>query len=506
MKNKSKNIAMQIMVAFCYVLSFSIICVCKFMILVFDVGVDSIIFTLANPVKGANTDIVFEGVKYCVPRIIVFIVVYVLVSFIICRKKNHLYLNLESNKTKKTWTIDCTKLGKKVLAWLSIITLVFSVFYVNKNYDFVGYMISKNTNSRLYEDYYINPNNVEFVLNNEEGKKKNLIHIVMESMENTYSTAENGGIQSTSIIKNLDKLAKENINFSATNNVGGFYTLNGTTWTSSALLALTSGVNYKFPIIPEDMKNRTEFAENVVSIGNILDSFGYNQMFLCGSDGDYAGRKSYFQSHGNYEVYDYYSAIEDGYIDEDYYVWWGFEDEYLYEIAKDQLTDLNSKNEPFNLTMLTVDTHFYEGYECGLCDKTIKDKTTRVVDCADRQIKNFIDWCKEQEFFEDTVIVITGDHLRMDRMLVEGAESRTCYNVFINSQINDKTYTKNRIFTSLDMFPTIVASLGFEWGIDRLGLGTNLFSGKQTIAEELGLEKFEEELSKRSQFYIDNFY
>ena len=75
----------------------------------------------------------------------------------------------------------------------------------------------------------------------------------------------------TSIIKNLDQLAKENINFSATNNVGGFYTLNGTTWTSSALLALTSGINYKFPIIPEDMKNRTEFAENVVSIGNILD-------------------------------------------------------------------------------------------------------------------------------------------------------------------------------------------------------------------------------------------
>ena len=110
MKNKCKLITKHILLCFCYLLAFSIICICNFVILVFDVSVDAIIFTLANPIKGANTDIIFEGVKYCVPRIVLFFILYVLVALIICRKKSHLFLHLESNKTNKKWSIDCTKL------------------------------------------------------------------------------------------------------------------------------------------------------------------------------------------------------------------------------------------------------------------------------------------------------------------------------------------------------------------------------------------------------------
>ena len=45
---------------------------------------------------------------------------------------------------------------------------------------------------------------------------------------------------------------------------------------------------------------------------------------------------SYFTQHGQYEIYDYYTAIEKGKIPEDYYVWWGFEDSKLYEYAKEE--------------------------------------------------------------------------------------------------------------------------------------------------------------------------
>ena len=36
---------------------------------------------------------------------------------------------------------------------------------------------------------------------------------------------------------------------------------------------------------------------------------------------------------------------------------------------------------------------------------------------------------------------------------------------------------------------------------DRLALGTNLFSDKETLAEKYGIEKLHEELSKTSKFY-----
>ena len=60
---------------------------------------------------------------------------------------------------------------------------------------------------------------------------------------------------------------------------------------------------------------------------------------------------------------------------------------------------------------------------------------------------------------------------------------------------------KNRVFTTMDMFPTTLAALGVSIEGDRLGLGTNLFSSKKTIPEEIGLDNFNKELKKSSDYY-----
>lgn len=38
----------------------------------------------------------------------------------------------------------------------------------------------------------------------------------------------------------------------------------------------------------------------------------------------------------------------------------------------------------------------------------------------------------------------------------------------------------------MDLFPTMLASLGVQIEGNRLGLGTNLFSDKKTLMKELG--------------------
>ena len=55
----------------------------------------------------------------------------------------------------------------------------------------------------------------------------------------------------------------------------------------------------------------------------------------------------------------------------------------------------------------------------------------------------------------------------------------------------------------MDMFPTTLASIGADIEGDRLGLGTNLFSDKQTIPEIIGLDEFNNELSKGSNYYYN---
>lgn len=101
-------------------------------------------------------------------------------------------------------------------------------------------------------------------------------------------------------------------------------------------------------------------------------------------------------------------------------------------------------------------------------------------------------------------IVIVGDHLGMQtEFYTEKTKNeyyRTIYNVVINPAI-EKVNNTNRIFTAMDMCPTILASIGAKIEGERLGLGTNLYSGIPTLAEEYGISYLNEELAKNSRFY-----
>ena len=94
---------------------------------------------------------------------------------------------------------------------------------------------------------------------------------------------------------------------------------------------------------------------------------------MIGSDATFGGRRTYFESHGKTEIFDYTTAVEEGKIPEGYWVWWGYEDQKLFENAKEKLSEIGTKDEPFNFTMLTVDTHFEDGYVCEQCQNEFGD-------------------------------------------------------------------------------------------------------------------------------------
>jgi phosphoglycerol transferase len=74
----------------------------------------------------------------------------------------------------------------------------------------------------------------------------------------------------------------------------------------------------------------------------------------------------------------------------------------------------------------------------------------------------------------------------------------------MNSPIASK-YTDNRKFCTFDMFPTTLASLGVSIKGEKLGLGTNLFSGVPTLAEKAGIDTLNKEFDKHSNFYNNTF-
>ena len=363
---------------------------------------------------------------------------------------------------------------------------------------------------QLYETEYVDPDTVQITF---PEKKRNLVYILLESMETTYLSEDLGGASDVNLIPELYELARDNINFSHTDGVGGFHATNGSSWTIGAIVAQTAGIPLKVPSGIEDWQNGYGkdgvFLPGAASIMNILDDAGYHTSFLCGSDANFGGRKTYYQTHGTDEIYDIYTARRDGIVPKDYFVWWGMEDLHLFEYAKQELTEISQGDEPFAFTMLTVDTHHIGGYQCEYCRGEYEETYEQSISCSSRQVLEFIQWLQEQPFYENTTVIITGDHLSMDngyfQRNVDEDYQRMVYHCILNSALESGN-TKNREYCAVDLFPTTLAALGCTIEGDRLGLGVNLFSGKPTLSEQWGFEEFDSELSKASDYYIENFH
>lgn len=448
-----------------------------------DLSMDEIIFHLKVPLRGTNHDMITEAILTGIIPCLVMVAIALIV------------LRLTRKNKKKQILIA------RILMVATTITAIVMLVVMFSRYNIIEYFQKRSHNSDFIEQNYIDPRSVALTFPEE---KRNLIYIYLESMETTFASVEQGGDMQQSLIPELVDIADENVNFSASGKLGGGVPTSGTTWTIAAMFAQTSGLPLKIPIYLNAMSDQDTFFPDIVTLGDILDEQGYRQVLMMGSDSVFGGRKNYFETHGQYEMWDYHTAKESGKIPEDYMEFWGFEDQKLYEYSKEKLTELGSLDQPFNFTMLTVDTHFEDGYKCELCTDEFGDNQyANAVRCASRQAKDFIKWIQEQPFYENTTIVLAGDHLSMDVDFFEGIDyqnQRNVYNAFINAPVTPEREDDIR-FTTMDFFPTTLASLGVRIEGERMALGTNLFSGQETLLEQYGLAEINKELDGKSEFY-----
>ena len=464
------------------------------------VSIDEIIFHLRVPLSGTSKSMIGDIIITCVIPILV-IVLSLTIILIIIRKYNK---ELNIKILKKEFKINLIKLIKIILIFINIVLLIIQLINVNNKFKIIEYIKLQTQNSNFIKENYVDPRNVNITF---PDKKRNLIYIYLESMETTYMDNINGGIQNKNIIPELTNLSLNNANFSNTNKIGGALQVFGTTWTIGAMVSHTSGLPLKVPFDGNTYSGYDTFLPGVYNLGDILYTNGYKNMLMVGSDARFAGRSTYFKTHGNYEIKDYYTAISDGIIDKEHYVFWGMEDSYLFEYAKKELTNLSKNDEPFNFTLLTVNTHFPKGYLESSCENKYEDNMyASVISCSSKQVNDFVNWIKKQDFYDNTTIIIVGDHLTMadNDILNQDNYDRTIYNTIINPGVNTKN-NLNRKFTTFDLFPTTLASMGVEIENNKLGLGVNLYSGDETLVEKYGLEYINNELTKKSSFYNSKF-
>ncbi len=466
-----------------------------------DVTADQLIINLISPTSGADTGVYIDIFERPVFQTMLCTAVF---SLFVYSDFSIVYHGIRKNITV------FNDLAHRIISIiLGIAMLAGGIAYGYQEFQLKQLYNAYIAESDFIGDNYVDPRDTKIKF---PKKKRNIIHIYLESMENSYLSKDLGGYMDENLMPQLTELAYEGDVFSNTGRkFGGPLQGTGTQWSVASMVNMMTGLPMKVPAEQNAYGTKDNFLPGAYTFGDMLRDQGYEQTIMIGADGNYGGVSYLYQLHGGYKIFDHRYAIEQGLIPEDYKVWWGFEDDKLYEYAKAEITRLYNTGKPFNFTMETADTHRPHGYLSEKAPTPYSDKYSNVIAYSTSETVKFVRWIQQQPFYDNTTIVLIGDHLSMDTDFFADFDPnylRTQFNLILNPAPNVANTPAerfiNRQYCNFDMFPTILASMGVEIKGDRLGIGTNLYSDTPTVFEEYGFDYVNNELEKKSDFMNNN--
>ncbi len=362
------------------------------------------------------------------------------------------------------------------LSFLFLLGINSSVF-INK-YSVIKFFKKDKSGSDFYEINYKNPEITQT-------KKKNLIIIYAESLENFFSRHDVFGEDLLIDIKNI------NYNKISFNN---FYQRLGTSWTIAGIVSTQCGVplnNFMYSKSNKFTQKVKQFMPNINCLGDILKNEGYKNIFMKSQDARFAGTKKFLKSHGYDEILDKSFWDENNKIESDFD---------LFKYAKKKVLSLEKDEIPYNLSILSYDMHIpaenkkNKSTSSKIC-KHLNDKIYNDnIKCVSLIITDFINFLISMNILDNATVVLVGDHLAMsmtpelnDKYLPGHSQhSRTIFNYIFTEQ----NYKKNRdIVFHFDFLPTILHTLNFKFDDYRYGLGA---SGFGNLSETFVMHKIDD--------------
>lgn len=224
-----------------------------------------------------------------------------------------------------------------------------------------------------------------------KSKRPNVILIIVEGF--TANVIESLGGRK-GITPNFNQLSKEGIfftNFYAS----GDRTDKGLVSILSAFPAQTQQSIIKFP----------DKTQKLAYLTRKLEALKYKTSFVYGGDADFANYRS-FLTYGGFR----HITSDDDFDSEYNTSKWGVHDQYLFEQVKKEL-DTTSLHQPFFKTVLTLSSH--EPFDVPLKQISGEDDASLFLNSCyytDKCLGAFIAYCKQQPWWDNTLIILTADH------------------------------------------------------------------------------------------------
>ncbi|SDS59029.1 Phosphoglycerol transferase MdoB [Paenibacillaceae bacterium GAS479] len=246
-------------------------------------------------------------------------------------------------------------------------------------------------------------------------KGKNVIIVQMESFQNFLIGLEMDGREVT---PNLNKLARESLYFD------NFYQMVGQGNTSDAEFV----VNTSFYVPEKGAAAKTYFYKNVPSLAKLLkQQGGYESATFHTNVVDFWNRRELYKAVGFDTFYD------QEYFGKENTVYFGSDDEVLYAKTLDKLKEMDAGANPFYAQLISMTAHhpftltpetaefkklpLPEKYE----DNSVGDYL-RAQNYADYAFGQFVEGLKKEGLWEDTLLVVYGDHQGMPLYSLDAKE------------------------------------------------------------------------------------
>lgn len=464
-------------------------------------NLDAVVFTLTHNVDGASK-VLWVLLEPCLKTAIentflglAFIASVVVFFFLVfCKKKFVASFFLEKcfKPIIICFAVFC------LIIWLPTIYKFPLMSYI----EFYGTLLNdKPIYNSLYEEDYVHPDSVRFLM----GKKRNLILVILESIESNFQDEKNGGDLKDNLIPDITEMINTNVSF-----LPGGITVEGTGWTMGETVAKTCGIPLQEPI-GRNKHGVKNYLKNSVCLTDFLRKNGYIIKLVQGTNIEFASMDFFANSHSieKENIYDLSLFLKKSVQQSDSSFFRSIKDVDLYGEVKNIVMDLGMQDNPWMLWFFTIDTHGPYGRVDSECveipEQIEKEKQYPfALQCASKLIKEFVEWAKMQDWFENTTIAVMGDHPAMIAPEVVGFSQKKSERYWVNFFVNSEIVSvpdRNRQFTSFDMYPTILEAMGVNIEGRALGLGRSLFSDEKTLIEKYGKDSLNSLIKRKGTKY-----
>lgn len=275
--------------------------------------------------------------------------------------------------------------------------------------------------------------------------KRNVIFVILKSMQSNFTKL--GGSKIRNLTPNLDQFATENLYFP------NFY--NAVNPTINAYISSQCGL---LPEFNNNTLDKVIYAPNIPCVSDILNRFDYHQMLVLGAPADFSGMKKFARFHQYDEVYGKKEIIKEKPGLKDHTGAWGISDLDTLNFAFERLQKRRKSGKAINLNIFTIDTlyPYFGSRECPVF-KTGEDKLN-AIHCLDYSIGVFLKRLKQNGYFEDSAIILMGDHMMHGGKNVFGK----VYMAMSVPGYNYDTVDRNIFAYTPDVAPTILDLLGLK--------------------------------------------